>query len=298
MPRQQYRRPAPRPNARMMRVLAWPLSCTLLTGVLSPATAHERPVNPEALVAAITPDDTTRPEHTADSWLVPAEARAPGPALASVPPDTPDTQSAAAASTLSLRSARPSPWQRLSGSLQGLWSRVQGHLPWGPEDSPMAAADAPRGTRDALLAELGSRRTPRSAPLMLYSQEAADGGVRANAGVVRSESGNWWLTHQDRYGGLHASYNRLNASGVLSSTSCLIMADTMPTRAYLGASFSSLLTPQRSSNNWRLSADLGVMSMANLARLSPQPGSERSLDDALRDMRLRPNVKLSVGYSF
>ncbi len=218
-------------------------------------------------------------------------------ALQALPPTEP-----AAAEAPQARSAdgRPSAWQRLGSSLNGLWSRVQDHLSW-PLASLSAAvgtnaSDTPADTRSALLADLGSRRSLRSSGLMLYSQDAADGAVRASMGLIHSDSGNWWQTRSDRYAAMRSSYHRLSDAGVLSSAGSQVPVDTFQARPYVGASFSSLLSPTRTAQSWRLNADFGLMSMGNTRATLGSP--ERSAEDLLRDMRLRPNVKVSLGYSF
>ncbi|MEY4765387.1 MAG: hypothetical protein RI907_2060 [Pseudomonadota bacterium] len=181
-------------------------------------------------------------------------------------------------------------WQRVGGSLRSMWSRVQTRLQaFGPT---------------ALITASGSGNGEPTRSLLLGTQlHTPDSSLRASAGLVRSETGNWWQTHTDRYGGLGSSYSRLSASGVLSSASSLLPCDPAANTAlpYLGASFSSRLTgDQRSASSWRLNADLGVVSIQN-ARNTPlgqTASSERSFDEVVRDLRIRPNVKVSVGYSF
>lgn len=178
----------------------------------------------------------------------------------------------------------PSPWGRLGHSLRTFWTRVQERMPWHDATSNDAA--------------LVARQRGLLAPL----DNADEGGFRAVAGLSRPESSNWWITHGERYSGLSASYQRLSAAGVLSAGPALATDPNSTTRPYLGAGYSSRLATAPSGNDtpWRFQADVGLLSLQDgtPARNSASSAPNGDLDGLMRDMRLRPNVKVSVGYSF
>ena len=66
-------------------------------------------------------------------------------------------------------------------------------------------------------------------------------------------------------------------------------ASEVPPVGYLGIGYSSLSL----RGGWGFSADLGVMTGSGL-----RPPETRNLDDAVREMRLRPVLQLGVSYAF
>jgi hypothetical protein len=192
------------------------------------------------------------------------------------------------------------PWRQpgevlshIGTSLRGLWARMQGRIhivvdqPSAPQlaDLESEFIDAPLRVRGGLSLAGGGD----------------EGGFRAMAGLVRGESSNWWASHSDHSAGLNPSFQRLNAAGLLSGSG---LRSTDPTflgaRPYLGAAYSTRLTSQGTPSLWRFNADLGLMSLQDSknGQLGQLFSGERSLDDLFHDLRLRPNVKVSVGYSF
>jgi len=279
----------------LLSLSALPLSASAQL-TLSTQLSTDTPTAPQPAVAAALQSDAAEPTALrASSELSPPAASAePTASPAAAPLRAPERADTEATKPFGSGN-RPSALQRLGNSLHGLWSRVQDHLSW--PFTTASASDAPADTRSALLADLGSRRSLRSSGLMLYSQEAADGSVRASMGLIQSDSGNWWQTRSDRYAALRSSYHRLSDAGVLSSAGSQVPCDTFQARPYVGASFSSLLSPTRSTQAWRVNADFGLVSMGN-TRTGLATTPERNADDLLRDVRLRPNVKVSLGYSF
>ncbi len=202
-----------------------------------------------------------------------------------------DTGADLSAHTVSETSA--SPLQRLSTSLRGLWASVQSRV--------RLSVYQPAGSPVALLsAELGHDTVMRLRGLQMLPDYSAEGGFRATAGLIRTETNNWWTTHTERYGSMSTSYQRLNASGVLSSTN-LVNSDpnARNVHPYVGAGYSTPLGFKGSPTLWRFNADLGLLSIDNdnLGRLTPAQ-QDRGMDDVLRELRIRPNVKVSVGYAF
>lgn len=134
----------------------------------------------------------------------------------------------------------------------------------------------------------------------ILSDYYVDGGFRATAGVLRGDSGQAWWGSAGNGGGLNLSMQRLDSLGLMSSLSPMGISQDTQTTPYLGAGYSNSLTINGTPSAWRFNADLGVISAnsGTMNRLSQVLQGERSLDDMVRDMRLRPVVKVSVGYSF
>jgi hypothetical protein len=109
------------------------------------------------------------------------------------------------------------------------------------------------------------------------------GGLRATGGLL--------LGNRSPLLGTSASAAPLS----LSTTPSLLTlgrgdeALDAPLAGYLGVGYSSLSL----SGGWGFSADLGVMTGSGL-----RPPETRTLDDAVRDMRLRPMLQLGVSYAF
>jgi hypothetical protein len=185
--------------------------------------------------------------------------------------------------------------QRLTTSLRGLWARVQPrvNVALDPPVSPQAAGLA-------LNRSISPTASVRS--LQLFSNCGAEGGgFRASAGLLRADAGSWWVPSTDPISAPNLGVQRLLASGVLPSTN-LLPADpaTRGTRPYLGAGYSSGFSSNGAPSLWRFNADLGLMSLNNSStgQFSQLLSGDRSVDDVVRELRFRPNIKVSVGYSF
>lgn len=130
----------------------------------------------------------------------------------------------------------------------------------------------------------------------MLSDYYVDGGFRATAGILRGDTGQAWWSSGDNGGGLNLSVQRLDTLGLLGQTGGRDQ-QTMP---YLGAGFTSGVGIWGLSSAWRFNADLGLVGMRNgaLDNVSRTLQGDKSLDDLVRDLRLRPLIKVSVGYSF
>lgn len=129
----------------------------------------------------------------------------------------------------------------------------------------------------------------------MLSDYYVEGGFRATAGILRGDTGQAWWSSGDNGGGLNLSIQRLDTLGLLGQGSR--DQQTMP---YVGAGFTSGVGIWGLSSAWRFNADLGLVGVRNGAidNLSRTLQGDKSLDDLVRDLRLRPLVKVSVGYSF
>jgi hypothetical protein len=130
----------------------------------------------------------------------------------------------------------------------------------------------------------------------MLSDYYVDGGFRATAGILRGDTGQAWWSSGDNGGGLNLSVQRLDTLGLLGQTGSRDQ-QTMP---YLGAGFTSGVGIWGLSSAWRFNADLGLVGVRNgaLDNVSRTLQGDKSLDDLVRDLRLRPLIKVSVGYSF
>jgi len=129
-----------------------------------------------------------------------------------------------------------------------------------------------------------------------------DGGFRATAGLLRGETGQAWWSSGDNGGGLNLSLQGLDSLGLLGAPNNRPSADSngQQTMPYLGAGYTSRLSFNGVPSSWRLNADLGLISInaSNANHLSQVFQGDKSLDDLVHEMRFRPVVKVSVGYSF
>jgi len=134
----------------------------------------------------------------------------------------------------------------------------------------------------------------------ILSDYYLDGGFRATAGVLRGDTGQAWWGSGGNGGGLNLSMQRLDSLGLMSNLGSLSSTQDTQTTPYVGAGYSNSLTVNGTPSAWRFNADLGVISASssNINRIGQVLQGDRSLDEMVREMRLRPVVKVSVGYSF
>ena len=131
--------------------------------------------------------------------------------------------------------------------------------------------------------------------LHVLSDYYVEGGFRYTAGLLRGDTGQAWWSSGDQGGGLNLSLQRLDALTLAGRTSA--DQQTMP---YVGAGYSSSIGIWGLSSAWRFNADLGLVSIGSgsLDNMSRALQGDKSLDELVRDLRFRPLVKVSVGYSF
>lgn len=125
------------------------------------------------------------------------------------------------------------------------------------------------------------------------------GGFRATVGLVRGSvtQSSWSDGDDDTIGsGLNLSLQRVDnlALGDPRNQSYEGENRTLP---YIGAGYAVSLGSPGSDSMWRFNADLGLVS-ANSSSISRALQGEASLDDMVRDLRLRPVIKVSVRYAF
>lgn len=139
----------------------------------------------------------------------------------------------------------------------------------------------------------------RMRSMHILSDYYVEGGFRATAGLVGGNTGQAWWGSGGNGGGLNISLQRLDSLGLTSNTGLNNPAD-LQTSPYLGAGYSNSLTVNGAPSAWRFNADLGLIggNTANINRIGQVFQGDRSLDDLVHEMRFRPVVKVSVGYSF
>lgn len=126
-------------------------------------------------------------------------------------------------------------------------------------------------------------------------------GFRATGGVLRGGAGQpWMLAGASGVGpvglGLHTHLAGPAAPAGGLNPQRLLERGTLP---YLGAGY-SLDLPETWGGNWSFSADIGLVALkpGSAVKLGGVLGGSQSLDDAVRELRLRPVLQLGVNYSF
>jgi hypothetical protein len=126
------------------------------------------------------------------------------------------------------------------------------------------------------------------------------GGFRATAGLVHGHVNlPWGSAANTSASGLNLSMDSMDLANLPST----VAANDESNRVvpYLGAGYSTHLTAQASGYGaWRFNADLGVISLnsGNIGRLGRVLQGDQGADELLRDLRLRPVVKIRVDYAF
>ena len=135
--------------------------------------------------------------------------------------------------------------------------------------------------------------------LHLLSDYCFDGGFRATAGMVRGEATqSLWDGGGE---GLNISLQRLDSLNIPGAAP-KVGLDNLKSASvpYIGAGYSTRVNTANIGTPWRFNADLGLISINsnNISRISRALTGEQGFDTLLKDMRFRPMVKVSVGYSF
>jgi len=178
---------------------------------------------------------------------------------------------------------------------QGFWPHWEGRLG--------AAIDRPiNPLKDSFVLAQPVQGGLHVRSMHVLSDYYIEGGFRATAGLLRGETGQAWWSSGDNGGGLNLSLQRVDSLGLLGITNNQASADgigqqTMP---YLGAGYTSRLNFNGVPSSWRINADLGLMSIngSSANHVTQVFQGDKSLDDLVHEMRFRPMVKVSVGYSF
>lgn len=117
-------------------------------------------------------------------------------------------------------------------------------------------------------------------------------GFRATGGLLRGSIGSPWMLTGTGTVAMGWSPQTGSGTGLRAASPDAGLA-TVP---YVGAGYSFDL-PQTWGGDWSFSADVGMVAVAPGVRLGTGYGSQY-LDEAVREMRLRPVLQLGVSYSF
>lgn len=145
-----------------------------------------------------------------------------------------------------------------------------------------------------VLAQPNSSSGLRVRSMHILSDYYVEGGFRATAGLLRGDTGQSWWTSDGQGGGLNLSLQRLDSLNLINGGA----SQDQQTTPYLGAGYSNSLTLNGMPSAWRFNADLGFVNINTNNHLGQAFQGDHSLDELVREMRLRPVVKVSVGYSF
>ncbi len=126
------------------------------------------------------------------------------------------------------------------------------------------------------------------------------GGFRATAGLVRGAANlPWWPSGGKSTSGLNLSLDGLDlATPPVSGTGNVDESDK--TAAYVGAGYSTRLSQAQNYGAWHFNADLGLISLnsANIGRFTRMLQGDQGIEDLVRELRLRPMLKVRVDYAF
>ena len=138
----------------------------------------------------------------------------------------------------------------------------------------------------------------RMRSLHVLADHYVSGGFRATVGLVSGEAGQAWWSSGDTGGGLNLSLQQLDTLGTPMGKR---RNNLLPqAQAYIGAGYSTRSDAVDASQDWRFNADFGLIDTASSSadRLGGMLQGERSVDDVVRGLRMRPVLKVSVGYAF
>lgn len=126
------------------------------------------------------------------------------------------------------------------------------------------------------------------------------GGFRATAGLVRGSVTRSTWSDSAGTPGLNLSLQRLDTLSLNQNGHTDSFDGESRTLPYVGAGYSSSLAPTGRVSLWRFNADLGIITVNsnNIGRISRVLQGDGTLDEIVRDLRLRPVVKVSVRYAF
>jgi hypothetical protein len=179
---------------------------------------------------------------------------------------------------------------------------LNGHSPWPHWEGRIGVLiDRPiNPLKDHFVLPQALNTGLRIRSMHLLSDYYISGGFRATAGLVQGEVGQAWWAGGDASDGnsLNLSLQRIDRLNLVTSTS---QSDLKPkTTPYLGAGYSTRLTTRNIPSVWRFNADLGLITINsnNIERITQVLQGDRPLEALIRDLRLRPVIKVSVAYSF
>jgi hypothetical protein len=125
------------------------------------------------------------------------------------------------------------------------------------------------------------------------------GGFRATVGLLRGAVTQASWADGTEGNGLNLSLQRVDTLNLGDPKNQTFDGENR-TLPYVGAGYAASLGPVGSASMWRFNADLGIISVNsnNIGRISRALQGDASLDEFVRDLRLRPVIKVSVRYAF
>lgn len=138
----------------------------------------------------------------------------------------------------------------------------------------------------------------RMRSLHVLADHYVEGGFRATVGLVSGEAGQAWWSSGDHGGGLNLSLQQLDTLGAPLG---LRRRNLLPqAQAYVGAGYSTRTESVGQVSSWRFNADFGLLNTDpdSTGRFTGLLQGDRSVGDVVRGLRMRPVVKVSVGYAF
>lgn len=192
------------------------------------------------------------------------------------------------------------PWpSRVTGSGEGgLALRDSG--PWPNWEGRIGAViERPvNPVRDSFVLAQPAEGGLRMRSLHVLADHYVEGGFRTTVGLVSGEAGQAWWSSGDHGGGLNLSLQQLDTLG---SPLGLRRRNLLPqAQAYVGAGYSTRTESLGQAASWRFNADFGLLNTdpGSTDRLTGLLQGDRSVGDVVRGLRMRPVVKVSVGYAF
>lgn len=197
------------------------------------------------------------------------------------------------------RLSAPSPANRAAGSDGGgLALRDSG--PWPDWEGRIGAViERPvNPVRDSFVLAQPVEGGLRMRSLHVLADHYVEGGFRATVGLVSGEAGQAWWSSGEHGGGLNLSLQQLDTLG---SPLGLRRRNLLPqAQAYVGAGYSTRTESIGQASTWRFNADFGLLNTDpdSTDRITGLLQGDRSVGDLVRGLRMRPVVKVSLGYAF
>ena len=179
-----------------------------------------------------------------------------------------------------------------AGAGQGLWSPWQGRVSLGTTSAPSGRPGA-----DNLVPGLGSVSVMGDYYFGRWlTGPQGLGGFRATSGVVFGRRPLLGTGRADLADGRALSIGTQPVGGADVMPFGSEVAADRATLPYFGFGYTALSLRY----GWSFSADLGLIARdtGGVARLGRGLSGNQSLDDAVRDLRMRPLFQLGVSYSF
>lgn len=193
----------------------------------------------------------------------------------------------------------PSPANRAAGS-DGGGLALRDNGPWPDWEGRIGAViERPvNPVRDSFVLAQPVDGGLRMRSLHVLADHYVEGGFRATVGLVSGEAGQAWWSSGEHGGGLNLSLQQLDTLG---SPLGLRRRNLLPqAQAYVGAGYSTRTESIGQASTWRFNADLGLLNTDpdSTDRITGLLQGDRSVGDLVRGLRMRPVVKVSVGYAF